>query len=364
MPRAGLKAISLALPSHLRTNEYWQRNHPEVVAGAADKILKRIWEQKQSSKQDPFEAAMAAHLEDPFQGARERRWLGPEETVLSLELKAARQALEAARVSVNDVDLALVCSFLPDQIGVGNAAFLAQRLELKCPAWNLETACTSSLAALQTANAFIRSGQFRNVLVIISCAYSRVVDDASTLAFSVGDAASAMLVGEVPEGEGLLGFHTINTAQSCGAMYYEQVQAGGEGVVRMRAGKSANTAIRAIAIQALPECCHGAAQAAGVSLEEIDYFALALPLAWSAQWAPQALGFAPEKIINTHPLFANIGPALMPANLFHALHQKRIKQGDLVMMHTVGVVSNASSGVMRWGNVAVGPAPEPPTHRD
>jgi 3-oxoacyl-[acyl-carrier-protein] synthase-3 len=110
----------------------------------------------------------------------------------------------------------------------------------------------------------------------------------------------------------------------------------------------------------LEECCAGALAAAGVKISDIDYFAVNTPTAWFADFAARALHVDRAKIENTHDDYANIGPVLTPANLFHAASAGRIKPGDLVLIYAIGSVSSAGAAVMRWGDVALGPLPEPP----
>ena len=65
-----------------------------------------------------------------------------------------------------------------------------------------------------------------------------------------------------------------------------------------------------------------------------------------------------ERTISAYPLYANVGPVLMPANLHLAASLGRIAPGALVLLYSVGSVSTASAAVMRWGDVALGPEPE------
>lgn len=364
MRSAGIVALAVSFPKTVRTNDYWRERHPEIVAGKGDGHLKRVWSPgapaasasapARPPEEQVFLEEMAPYLDDPFRGAVERRVLGPGETALSLELGAAQKALRALGARPDDIDLVIVSSFLPDTIGVGNAALLANALSISVPAWNLETACSSALVGLETACALVRTGSYRRVLVVISCTYSRVTPETDTLSFSVGDGAAAFIVGEVPEGEGLLGMKTVNTADHCGAMAYTLDVHAGEASIRMVAGEGAGAALRATSVRGLVTCCRGAAQSAGVELNDVDVWALPSPLAWYTRFCSRVLGFSHDKTVNMHPRYCNIGPVLMPANLYHAAASGMIKPGSLVMAHTVGIVSNASAAVMRWGNVAIG----------
>lgn len=73
----------------------------------------------------------------------------------------------------------LLGSFLPDQLGVGNGVALVRALELRCPVWHIETACTTALAALEMARALIAGGPYRKVAVVISCSYSKYDEEAA-----------------------------------------------------------------------------------------------------------------------------------------------------------------------------------------
>lgn len=354
----GLRALAVNLPRGVRTNAYWLERHPEMVAEAAEKTLARVWSPAGSSgSESAFVAEMNRFLGDPFRGAIERRVLAPEETVLSMELPAARAALDAAGVSARDVDLLIASSFLPDQPGLGNAAFLANALSLRCPAWNVEAACSGALVALENACALVRSGPYERVLVVVSCGYSKTNPETDTLSWSVGDGATAFVVGRVPAGEGVLGMKTVHTADRCRAMYYEFALGEAGPAVVMRAGREAAAALRETSERALVACCEGAAARAGVSLADVDFFVVPTPVAWYARFAAKLLGFPEERTISTHHLYANTGPVLMPANLYHAALEGKVRPGSLVMLHTVGIVSNASAAVVRWGEVGLGPAP-------
>lgn len=360
---AGIRALAVSFPRTVRTNNYWRSRYPEMVANAEQKTLARIWSSSRNAhtETDPFDLEMAPYLSDPFRGTVERRVVGPGETSLGLELHAAREALTAAGMTPDSVDLAIVGSFLPDTIGVGNAVFLARELGLSCPAWNIETACTSSVVALQTACALVRAGEYDNVLVVVSCTYSRVAEETDTLSWFLGDGAGAFLVGPVPAGQGFLGAKVIHTAETCGAFYYDLVaEPGGKPRIRMQAGNDTGKVLKDTAVPFLRECCEGAARTAGISLNDIDFFVFNTPTAWYARFCARALGIDPERTVSTYTRYANIGPALMPVNLHYAARQGLVRPGDLVMVYAVGSVSTAAAAVMRWGEVALGPEPPPP----
>lgn len=359
---AGMRALAVGFPRTERTSEYWRRRHPEMIATAEQQTLARVWDSAATTAPThAFDAEMAPFVKDPFRGTNRRRVLAPGETALSIELEAARAALLAAKMSPADIDLMIVHSFLPDQIGVGNSAFLAGALGYRGAAWNLETACTSSVVGFQTACAMVRAGEYRNVLVVASCTYSRTAEASDSLSWFLGDGAAAFVVGEVPSGQGLLAAKVVNTSVTCGTFYYDLVSRPDAGPkVRMMATPRTGQVLRDTAQPFLLECCEGALQAAGVRLCDVDHVIVNTPTAWFADFAARALGVDRERVSDTHGLYANIGPVLTPVNLHHSAHAGRIKPGDLVLMYAIGSVSSAGAVVMRWGDVALGPMPEPP----
>lgn len=358
-PGVGLLSIAVGFPDAIRENEWWAEHYPELVARASEARLGRLWK-LDDRVEDPFDVAMRPYLEDPFRGSVERRVLGPSESALHLEVKAARDALSAAGLSPSDVDLVFVGSFRSDLVGVGNAAFVARELGIRAPALNLESACSSSVVALHTACGLVRAGFYRRVLCVTSCTYSRDLDEADSLAWFLGDGAGAFVVGEVDRDEGLEAFHTVSTTDTCNTWRFDLELDGGEPRVRMRGAPDTGKILRASSTHYLRECVHSVLTAAGLRLEDIDTFVFNTPTAWFHDFAARALGVGHDRVVSTYPLYSNIGPALMPANLHHALSHGVAKPGDRVLLYSVGSVSTASAAILRLGKVGIGPRPARP----
>jgi acyl carrier protein len=114
------------------------------------------------------------------------------------------------------------------------------------------------------------------------------------------------------------------------------------------------------AVDCVRTCCEGAVAAAGVTFEQIDFFAFNTPTAWYASVCARALGIDPERTINLYPRYANIGPVFPIANLYHAARVGKIRENDLVLVYTNGAAATAAAMVMRWGDVALGSIPASP----
>jgi 3-oxoacyl-[acyl-carrier-protein] synthase-3 len=297
---------------------------------------------------------MAPYLADPFRGAVERRVLEPGQTSLDLECAAAKAALDAGGFGPGDVDLVMVCSMRSEGHGIGNGAWLVARLELDCPSLNFETTCSSSVVGFHTACDLVRSGHSRRILVVVSCCYTRDIDEADSFSWFVGDGAGAFVVEAARDDrEGLLGHHTLSTHETCGAFAYQPSPEEGGSGIRICPGAGVGRTLRETAEPFLRTCVEGALARAGVAREEIDLFVVNTPTAWYSAFAAEVLGREPGKVVNAYPRYANVGPALMPVNLHLAVQEERVAPGDLVLVYSVGCVGTASAAVFRWGPVGV-----------
>ncbi|BAZ33880.1 3-oxoacyl-[acyl-carrier-protein] synthase III (plasmid) [Cylindrospermum sp. NIES-4074] len=353
----GIRSLALNFPRNIRTNDYYRQKYPELVSRSEQKSLARLFSLTDSTPSNEFEQEMMPYLADPFRGAVERRILAPGETSLTLEYGAAREALEAAKLAIEDIDLAIVTSFGTDEVVAGNAAFLVNELGLHCPAWNLNSMCSSGIVAMQTASTLVRAGEYRNILVVTSCAYSRLLDERDTLSWITGDSAAAFVISELKPQQGILSSKIVHSAETCG-IFHSEIAEDVQGNLRlfMKTGKGANRVISNTATDFVLRCCEGAATAAKVAIGEIDFFIFNTPTAWFTKFAARVLGINPERTINLYPQYGNIGPVLPLANLYHAALSGKIHENDLVLIYSFGASANATATVMRWGDVALGTA--------
>ncbi|MEH2157800.1 3-oxoacyl-ACP synthase III family protein [Nostoc sp.] len=354
----GIRSIAVSFPSIRRTNDYYREKYPELIAQAEQKSLARMFSLTGSTPSNEFDLEMMPYLSDPFRGTVERWVLGSGESSLTLEERAARDALEAAKLSAKDVDLMIVASVWPEQIGLGDAAFLARKLSLEGAAWNLDATCGSTPIALQTACALVRAGEYRNVLVVISCTYSRFFDEDDTMSWFLSDGAGAFVVGSLESNQGILGTKTIHAGELCNVVFPKlTTDAQGNPQLRMKLCKEANKVTRETAVEFLRTCCEGAMVAAGVTLKQVDFFIFNTSTAWFASFCIRVLGINPERTINLYSEYANLGPVLTVANMYYAAKLGKIRENDLVLVYGFGAAGGIAANVMRWGNVALGSDP-------
>lgn len=365
----GIRSLAVSFPHTIRTNQYWQQKFPElfqvnprqrrVKLSEASKAFESVaFESVESSATangiDLWLQELTTYLADPFRGSVNRHVVSEGESSLLLECQAAQDAIRAANLSPDQIDLALVSSLFPDTVGTGLATQLAERLGLNCPAWNLESTCASALIALHTAQAFLQTGTYRHILIVASHLGSQAVNEADTLSLSMGDGAGAMVVSSDRPNRGLMSTKIVPTTATIGA-YIHGLAIDAQGNPRFQTSTGDNaSSLGETAVDRVRQCCLTAVKEAGVSLDQIHCFAFNTPTAWYASVCAKALGIDPAKVIDLYPLYANLGPVFPIANLYHAAMQGKIRDNDLVLVYANGAAATAAAIVMRWGDVGLG----------
>ena len=141
-------------------------------------------------------------------GIKKRHIAAENETTCDLAEHAARQAIEAAGISPEDIDLIIIATTTPDRVFPSTACLLQERLGIRgCAAFDLQAVCTGFVYALGVADKFIRSGSHRNALVIGAETLSRIIDwtDRGTCIL-FGDGAGAVVL-SASEEPGILSTH-------------------------------------------------------------------------------------------------------------------------------------------------------------
>jgi 3-oxoacyl-[acyl-carrier-protein] synthase-3 len=129
-------------------------------------------------------------------GIRQRHIAAEGETTSDLALEASRSALHAAGIAAGDLDLIVMATTTPDMVFPSTACLLQAKLGVRnCPAFDVQAVCSGFVYGLATADSFMRSGQYRNVLVVGAEIYSRILDwsDRSTCVL-FGDGAGAVVL--------------------------------------------------------------------------------------------------------------------------------------------------------------------------
>ena len=139
-------------------------------------------------------------------GIEERRWVDDESTS-DLALEASKKALESANMSADELDMIILATLSPDHEFPGTACFLQQKLGVPgIPAIDIRQQCTGFIYGISTADAFIKSGQYKNILVVGAEVHSKGLDKTSkgrNVTVLFGDGAGAVVL-QASEEQGII----------------------------------------------------------------------------------------------------------------------------------------------------------------
>lgn len=356
----GIRAIAVNFPERLRTNDYWKKNYPGFLAELEKKNQKVRLFDNDSQENPNWVQAVKPYRQDIFRGSLERRVLAESETSISLECGAIEKVLQASKLEIDDVDLLISCAMFPEELVIGNATHIAQKLGFRGVAWNLNATCGGALLALENAVALIRDKRFNRVLVSLSCNYSKHIEYTNSFSFTLGDGAAAFIVEKLEEGQGLLHSYSTNTHDTCGVVYPKfTVDQMGNPKVLITINKDLVKNVTSLLIKYFQQSCRKILFESGMKVEDIDYFIFYSPAAGYADFCALELNVPKDKIIDIFPKYGNISVVSAMAALYHAAALKKIIKDDLVMIYSHGFSGSSVASIMRWGDVALGPAPTP-----
>lgn len=283
-------------------------------------------------------------------GIRQRHIVAEDEKTSDLAIKAAEEALAAAGVRGEDVDLIVVATATPDQTFPATATRVQEHLGcIGRPAFDVQAVCSGFIYALTVADNFIKAGQVRNALVIGAETFSRILDwtDRTTCVL-FGDGAGAVVLqagdgtGGV-EDRGILTTHLHADGRQQKLLYVDggPSSTGTTGHLRMQGREVFRHAV--VNLAAVVE---EALAATGLSSQDIDWIVPHQANKRILDGTARKLGVPAEKVIVTVDRHANTSAASIPLALAEAVADGRIKPGQLVLLEAMG-------GGFTWGAALV-----------
>ncbi|KQW93707.1 3-oxoacyl-ACP synthase [Massilia sp. Root418] len=280
-------------------------------------------------------------------GISARHYAEPEQASSDLAVHAARHALDMAGMQINDIDLIIVASSTPDFFGsFPSTACIVQRKLGQTnsgAAVDVQAVCSGFVYAVSTADAFIKAGVHKNVLVIGAEVFSRILNfEDRTTCVLFGDGAGAIVMTGSDE-PGILATKLHADGRHSDILSVPGSLAGGA-----VAGSSYlymdGPAVFKLAVSVLEKVANEALEHAGMTADQIDWLVPHQANIRIMNGTAKKLGLPLEKMIVTVDQHGNTSAASIPLALDQAVRDGRIKKGDNVMMEGVG-------GGFTWGAV-------------
>ena len=279
-------------------------------------------------------------------GISERHIAADDEFTVDLAEKAARNAMEAAGKSIDDIDLIIVATTTPDRIFPSTACLLQQRLDIHgCTAFDVQAVCTGFIYALGIADNFIKAGSAKCALVIGAETLSRILDwkDRSTCVL-FGDGAGAVIV-EASDEPGILSSHLHADGS------YEHLLTVPYGVSNGLSKLINNEAhiimkgneVFKMAVNTLGRIVDETLAANNMKKSDIDWLVPHQANIRIINATAKKLRMNPDHVVVTVDKHGNTSAASVPLALDTAVRDGRIKKGETVMLEAFG-------GGFTWGS--------------
>lgn len=278
-------------------------------------------------------------------GIRFRHLAGEGETTATLATQAAYQALAAAGIDADQVDLIVLATATPDQTFPASATKIQAALGISdCIAFDVAAVCSGFLYALTVADNMIRGGAAKTALVIGAETFSRILDweDRATCVL-FGDGAGAVVLQAETGDAGILASKLHADGRHNQLLYVDggPSTTGTVGKLRMRGSEVFRHAVTNLA-SVLTEVL----TIADIKAADIDWVVPHQANARILDATARKLGLDPAKVIVTVDIHANTSAASVPLALDIAVRDGRIKSGDLIVLEAMG-------GGFTWGACAV-----------
>ena len=280
-------------------------------------------------------------------GIRERHIAAPDETASSMAEIASRQAIEAAGIDPQSIDLIIVGTGTPDRVFPSTACLLQHRLGIsQCAAFDIQAACSGFVFALSVADQYIRAGNARHVLVVGSELNSRLVDwtDRSTCIL-FGDGSGAVVLG-VSDEPGILSTHIHSDGQYQDLLYvpnpaYEQDDATASRYLKMQGNE-----VFKVAVNTLGRIVDETLEENGLEKADIDWLVPHQANIRIINATAKKLGMSMDQVVVTVERQGNTSSASIPLALNEAIRDGRIQRGQTVLMEAFG-------GGFAWGSALI-----------
>ncbi len=292
-------------------------------------------------------------------GVSQRHFAALHENAAQFASSACHHAIEAAGISLTDIDYLIAASGTMDQGMPGNAALIHRQLGLSptIPALDINMNCLSFLAALDTMSWPITAGRYHHVMIvssdIASCGLNWKTLEASAI---FGDGAAAAIVGPASQGTPSRILSSSQMTLSQGAELC-QIPAGGSRFHPSRIEQPFDPLtlfqmdgkrVFKLASKYLPDFLNKLFQEAGVNQQQIDWVVPHQASHLALTHLAKRLGFAESRVINIFANFGNQIAASLPTALDIAIRDGRIQRGDKLLLLGTGAGLSLGGMVLEY----------------
>ena len=298
-------------------------------------------------------------------GIIERRWVTPGsgETTSSMGVKAAKKAIERAGISKDDIDFIIFATLSPDYYFPGPGVQVQHALDIKTVgALDVRNQCSGFVYAISVADQFIKTGMYKNILVIGSELHSHGLDKTTkgrgvTVIF--GDGAGAAVLSRCEdENKGILSTHLHSQGEHAEELSLIAPGMGKRWINDILADNDPNDEsyypvmngqfVFKNAVVRFSEVIMEGLMTNGLKKEDIDMLIPHQANLRISQFIQKKFGLDDDKVYNNIMHYGNTTAASVPIALTEAWENGKIKEGDLVVLAAFGSGFTWGSVIIRW----------------
>lgn len=297
-------------------------------------------------------------------GIKERRWIDPAtgDTPSVMGTKAARKAIEAAGITAQDIDFIVFATLSPDYYFPGPGVMVQEQLGIgEIGALDVRNQCSGFIYGLSVADQFIRTGTYKNILLIGSENHSGGLDKTTRgrgVSVIFGDGAGAVILQPTEEeGKGILTAHLHSEGKHAKELALLSPNTAHWVDKIMKEKDPEDTSyypymngnfVFKHAVTRFQEVIHEALQATNLKGEDIDLLIPHQANLRISQYIQQKMGLNDSQVFNNIQKYGNTTAASIPIALSEAVAEGRLRSGDLLCMAAFGSGFTWGSALVRW----------------
>ena len=285
------------------------------------------------------------------------------DTTTSMGVKASLKAIEAAKINKEEIDFIVFATLSPDFYFPGCGVLVQKELGLpNVGALDIRNQCSGFLYALSVADQYIKTGMYKNILVIGAETQSPALDMTTrgrNMAVLFGDGAGAAIVSRSDDPErGILSTHLHSQGEHAEQLAMIAPGVGTKWVPQILAENDPDDVsyypnmngqfVFKNAVVRFAEVIEEGLKANGLSREDINMLIPHQANLRISQFVQHQFKLTDEQMFNNIMKYGNTTAASVPIALTEAVQQGKIKDGDLVVLAAFGSGFTWASAIIRW----------------
>lgn len=274
-------------------------------------------------------------------GIRERRIAREDEFTSDLAARAGLRAIEAAGISKSEVDLVIVATATPDRRAPSAACLTQHKMGITngCPAFDLSAVCSGFLYGMTAGSQFIRTGMYRNVLVIGADTFSKITDWSRRDCVFFGDGAGAVILQGVQDETAL--FSSVLYADGSGHEGFTVPPGAQHFRMNAKAVYETGSTVLTAAIREV-------VTKNGFSMPDVSAVIPHQPSIRLLRRTAELLEIPFERVHTNMARYANTSGGTVPLLLDEVRRAGKLSRGDLVVFAAVGSGWAWGATLYRW----------------